>query len=214
MAVPIARLALTAVACLAASAALWWLAYFWAFLPFGSDAFYRVVPLLAPLTLLAIPALLLSLLLSLSRRRRRAALTWFAACAGVVGGAYLGTGLARPQRLRSIEHVPSRASALVQAIEAFERDQGRAPDRLEELVPRYLDAIPPTGLGGHPRWFYNRAPYSSHPSDAEYGDNPWLLKLFVGSRFVGSCQVLYFPDRRYPAGATRIGEWAYIGGCG
>ena len=36
----------------------------------------------------------------------------------------------------------ARGDLIVNAIERFEKDQGRAPSSLTELVPKYLDAIP------------------------------------------------------------------------
>jgi len=48
---------------------------------------------------------------------------------------------------RVARRVGKRAEPLVVAIEAFAAQSGRPPEDLAELVPRYLQEIPTTGLG-------------------------------------------------------------------
>ena len=203
------RLALLLAVCFIAAALLWWATFVWALLPQGSVVFYRWAYPIAFAWMVALFGLPVSLLFMVSRRRRPAALRWFAACGAILLGVRLGAEIGKAHRLKLMEEIPARARNLVAAIDAFERENGRPPDALEDLVPRHLPAIPPTGCGGHPEWFYNRAPYSGHPSDDVYGSNRWVLALFVGGRPMGMYRVLYLPDRRYPATFTRIGDWGY-----
>jgi hypothetical protein len=194
-----------------ASALAWWATFAWASLPSGSDVFYRWswVPTLAWfLALLGVP---LGLLTCLFRRARARALRGLAACAAILLGFSVGGRIGSWHQSKGIDQLPARAAPLIAGLRAFERDQGRAPETIEELVPTYLAAIPPTGFGGHPRWWYVRSPFAPHPDQAGlYGDNAWALNVYVGARPGPSYRLLYLPDRQYPASARRVGDWALV----
>jgi hypothetical protein len=52
-----------------------------------------------------------------------------------------------------IEANQAIADPLVHAIEEYERDHGKYPERLESLVPAYLETIPET-VADAPFWYY------------------------------------------------------------
>ena len=68
------------------------------------------------------------------------------ALASLVAGA-LATALV-PALYKHMDRVSQqRAEPVLQALELFLREQKRCPERLEELVPMYLDEVPKTGFG-------------------------------------------------------------------
>jgi len=88
------------------------------------------------------------------RRTRRGAIVALSALVpiglGGVCGLHVDQELARRRQSRVVE----RGALIVQAIARFEADRGRPPLGLHELVPKYLDGIPPTGLVAHPQFEY------------------------------------------------------------
>lgn len=202
------RLALLCAALFALSASLWWATAVWAVLPFGSTAFHSWSLLWIAAFLLALFGLPASLLAAVFRKARRKALGVSAVCAAILLGWGVGIRVGATQKTKRSELIPARAAPLIMAIQAFERDHRRPPDRLEDLVPGYIAAIPATGLGGHPAWSYERAPFVEHRDHSDLlGENTWALSLYVPGRYP-SYRMLYLPDRRYPSTATRVGEWA------
>lgn len=195
-------------ACFALSTFVWWAGAVWALLPFGSIFFYRASFFAVVAFFLALFGLPLTLLAALFRRIRRGALRSAAVLLAFLLGFVAAAGLAGWQRDKRMETIPARAAPLVAAIEAYERDAKRPPESLDQLVPRYLPAIPSTGFGGHPEWFYRAPPPSGHPSEAIYGENRWVLALYVGARPFPSHRMVFLPDHRYPDWAKRYGDWA------
>lgn len=106
--------------------------------------------------------------------------------------------------------VAARAKPLVVAIESYAMDHGAPPRSLQELVPRYLQAIPATG--GFPHEF---GYYSEHESNRPLYGNSWKLEIelpavipFEGDWFT------YLPNQNYsePEASSqdqRIGDWRY-----
>ena len=58
----------------------------------------------------------------------------------VIAGSRLGWHL----RVKAFEALAQRSAPLVEAISAYERDLGKPPEILDQLVPRYLSASPVT----------------------------------------------------------------------
>jgi hypothetical protein len=55
----------------------------------------------------------------------------------------------------ALQGLTNRAKPIIEAIHAFERDHsGRCPNKLEQLVPKYISAAPSTGWSAHPDFFY------------------------------------------------------------
>ena len=193
-------------------AVLWWGTAMWELLPSGSGIFQQWSLLWAIALTVSLFALPLALIAAVFRKVRRPALRVSAVCAVIIAGWFVGLKIGVWQRYRHFEEIPHRAAPLVAAIHAFERDQGRPPHALEELLPRYLGAIPPTGFGGHPKWQYREGPFTGEPTGdgVLLGENPWVLNLYIVTRLAPGHRFLYLPNRRYPENAPRTGEWARL----
>jgi hypothetical protein len=59
-----------------------------------------------------------------------------------------------PERLATFRHLPERSRTLIDAIKRFHQDNGASPRTLGELVPKYLSAIPDTGVRRFPNYEY------------------------------------------------------------
>jgi hypothetical protein len=194
---------------LVVTAFLYWAAYAWPVLPFGSGLFTGISLFLPLISLAAAGGLVFTLfgiLKSDSRQRasRRLALA-AAVLVGTIGGVWLGP----IHRMARIEQVVASAVPLARAIEAFEHEEGRPPRQLSELIPRY-PAIPSTGMGGYSEWDYITG-IDARP----YGDNSWVLRVYTSGPGVNFDQLMHFPNQRYPqfghgGWIERVGGWAYV----
>ena len=204
------RFAYKVVGVLGLTAFLYWAAYVWSVLPFGSRLFSGLDFFLPVVSLVAVGGVIAEVVgffkAGFRSRTYRILAVWFAIVAGTVAGMWLGP-IHRMQRIR---HVAAAAMPLLQAIEAFERDEHRPPRDLAEILPRYLAAIPSTGMGGYPEWDY------IHATDAHaYGENSWVLLVHTPGPGINFDQLVYFPNQRYPqfghgGSLERLGTWAYV----
>jgi hypothetical protein len=101
---------------------------------------------------------------------------------------------------------------LVGAIGRYERDNGRPPDSLAVLVPKYLSQVPGTGMGAYPNYEYERTSENTDPRVKQAG---WELRVPCSSDPLNWDVFFYWPTRRYPTfiyggSVKRIGEWAYV----
>jgi hypothetical protein len=130
--------------------------------------------------------------------------------AAVVAGTAAGMWLGPMHKMHRVRQVAASATPLIRAIQTFERDQGRPPQDLTELVPGYVPAIPSTGMRGYSQWNYIRG------TDARlYGENTWVLVVHTGGPGFNFDQLMYFPNQRYPVFGhggwiERLGAWAYV----
>ena len=192
-----ATLAASSIACLVGEAGGIWLAT----RPRGSAALYDVATIVLTCTIMAgvfvVPGALIGLILRDTRRYAAAVL------AAAALHAILLLALERPLhqwRLRRFERALASSGTLIAAIRSFEQAERRSPFALAELVPRYLPAVPGTGMGGYPRYEYLRRP--------ENGD--WGLSIPVGSIPMDWTALEYDPRGEYPPYSTRLGRWAYV----
>jgi hypothetical protein len=181
--------------------------------PFGTGAL-RITQLafLIPAAVVALcsPLILLALLFKVSQGFARR-LLWYGIAGFVAGwcGAYLG-GFARMAGMRDFAH---RSDPLIRAIEQYEKDHGEAPQRLAELVPKYLAALPGTGMAAYPEYRYHRRGVES---DHFLRGNPWALSVFTPKGWGFNWDMMiYLPDQNYPSHAysgrlERVGDWAYV----
>ena len=106
--------------------------------------------------------------------------------------------------------IPTRNSIpLIQTIIKFEQDNGSPPGKLNDLIPKYISAVPQTGFGACPEFSYTK---STSPDMC--GGNPWLLSIHlpIGLCFLDS--FIYAPNRNYEDfiyenKLMRIGDWGY-----
>ncbi|HUT13656.1 MAG TPA: hypothetical protein VMY42_24425 [Thermoguttaceae bacterium] len=129
----------------------------------------------------------------------------------LVAGSFLGGKIGIILRMDAFEQLAARSSPLVAAIDQFVVDQGRPPNDLTELVPKYLPAVPSTGMGGYPEYEYlvgSRA--------EEYAGNPWALLVRAWGPGINFDEFMYFPKQNYReylyggGPIERIGDWGYL----
>ena len=103
-------------------------------------------------------------LLSSGLRRTAMARPVALACAAIMATSCATMSLDLPWKGRreAFRRVAERAGPLVQAIKAYEQDEGAPPQALQDLVPRYMARIPHTGHRTYPQFDYRafRAPIS------------------------------------------------------
>ncbi|MCA9018311.1 MAG: hypothetical protein KDA77_23520, partial [Planctomycetaceae bacterium] len=104
-----------------------------------------------------------------------------------------------------------RSEPLIAAIKDFEREHGAPPERLDDLVPDYLSAVPDTGMRACSEYQYVTGQLARN----EFEGNPWALQVIPPVFGVGFDLVLYFPKQNYPkrgygGSLERVGEWAYV----
>jgi hypothetical protein len=134
---------------------------------------------------------------------------------GLVGAlamtAPLPFSLSESMRLRTaaFARAGERAEPLVRAIERYVDERGRPPQKLRDLVPGYLPAIP------------DRLPpleiVTGDVARQHYGGNEWALSAYVPTGLINFDKFLYYPNQAYSAydgfhsgGLERIGRWAYV----
>jgi hypothetical protein len=158
--------------------------------------------------LAAIAGVPVSLIAMLHQQSRPEAQRVLLLCSAVAVGGILGYVTGPSHRMRRIRTVVSATKPLTQAIHAYENANGRPPETLDALVPRYLAAVPSTGMGGYPKWEYT-------PSAQAHEGNSWVLIVETGGPGLNWDQMMYFPNQRYPAtgyggNIERIEDWAYV----
>ena len=159
---------------------------------------------------LCLPGFMGGLALLFWPRFRRHGLTLSVVCFAFVLGTVGGIKLMRPFARQGWLRVITRAEPLIAAVHAHERRHGTAPERLEELVPTELAALPTTGLGSSPEFHYQKADGTTRV----YGDR-WALRVRPPGLMLGFDTLFYVPSETYPeegagGGIERIGRWAYL----
>ena len=106
-------------------------------------------------------------------------------------------------RMEGYERAGERAAVLVTAIEHYIKATGEPPERLEQLVPDFVEAIP------------SRLP----PLEIVMGEaalkgfygNQWAL-LFKAGSGLNWDQLVYLPKQNYDQveSKTLLGRWAYL----
>jgi hypothetical protein len=126
------------------------------------------------------------------RATRRIAETAAAFCAAYVVAGLLGMIATDRARKYTFARLGSRSAGLVTAIHAFEVDHRRPPSSLHELVPGYLPAVPRTGMGAYPDYYYK---YEARD------DGGWRLWVPATEGPFSWDSFVYDPYRR---------EWRYL----
>jgi len=141
----------------------------------------------------------------LVRRYRTGAFSWLCCSAAFVGSCIGGIKLGAHIRNEQLLDVTERARPLIDAISAYQADHGRPPATLDELVPKYLDRIPETGIGARPTFHY----VTNHPGPLH--GNPWVLGATPPTPIMGFDSFHYFPRQNYSeAGYVPMGDWGYF----
>ncbi|MBW3637890.1 MAG: hypothetical protein KY445_15715, partial [Armatimonadetes bacterium] len=113
-----------------------------------------------------------------------------------------------PMRRTGLEKSVARLGVLPPALERFQREQRSYPAQLSELVPKYLDRIPATGMAAYPELRYRRG-------DAQNGLLRYGLQVPTSAGFINFDALYYCPDGNYESlrnsgTIERIGAWAYL----
>lgn len=129
-------------------------------------------------------------------------------CSGKITSFAHNSGKPSP-REKALIQLNEGFTPVIQGIERFQKDKGRYPENLQELIPTYVKEIPPTNLRCFPR-----CDYLEGEKAKEYGGNPWVLVI---DNPVGGEEILYCPLQNYPLYSRgeyvrQIGKWAYIWG--
>jgi hypothetical protein len=112
-------------------------------------------------------------------------------------------------RWQALERIVPHGQPIIDALDAWHKDKADYPKMLSELVPRYLDNLPTTGLAGYPDFQYEQV-------DAE---TPY--ELFVGlgdpdSKGRYNTKFYYWPSNREKyvlrKFGHRFGDWVFTGG--
>lgn len=178
--------------------------------PRGSEAALSLGVVLAlpvAAAFLAVPIGLVSLAFPAYRpkavRILAAALIWIAAF-------YVCVRAGDRIRMAAMRELAVRSRPLVRAIHEFEKERGAPPQALTELVPRYLAAVPGTGLAAYPDF-----ELLSGEKAAGHEGNPWVLSVRTPSGGINFDGLYYYPKQNYPERKggdwwERVEEWAYL----
>ena len=114
-------------------------------------------------------------------------------------------------RINGMKSFTERSEPLIQAIEKFNIENGRPPDHLTDLVPKYIANIPGTGMMAYPEYQY----FVGDDAMNRYVNNPWALEVNTPSGGINFDIMLYFPNGNYPktgyGGSLEIvNKWAYV----
>jgi hypothetical protein len=186
------------------------LASWFAVSPGGSDLalWYALLLILPALFALLVTPMAAVALLSLSFRRGAmytlaAGLIWlvsFVVCSRA----------AEAVRMDAMRSLALRSQPVVAALHAYQAEHGRPPSELTELVPRYLSAIPATGMAAYPEYQLFTGEVA-----ARYEGNHWVLAVSTPSGGINFDSMFYFPAQNYPEVGhsgwwERVETWAYL----
>ena len=166
-------------------------------LPHAISGWFAVFPLFVFVLVLflALVGLVPALTMMLFRGTRKAAgLVWIV-CVSTLVFSFPGISLSHAIRMQSLSQMAERSKPLIAAIKRFEIEKGSAPQGLEELVPKYISAIPATGIGAYPEYRYQRL---------ENDVDTWELRVDCGVGLLNWDEFFYRPSKKY---GKRVGGW-------
>jgi hypothetical protein len=131
---------------------------------------------------------------------------------GLVGVSVLAFWVFHPVnwffRSRAVARVVHNASTLTNAVRAYSAAHGSPPPNLGALVPRFLAAVPSTGMGAYPSFEYRVGPQA--PPNEQ-----WALTVSTSLGILNWDILLYLPSGEYPTEGyggrlERFGDWACV----
>jgi hypothetical protein len=177
----------------------------WALQAWGGRAAGRVVEvtfLVSVLSLVPSAILLLAFLGGRLTRRGRMSVASVLVPFVVALSGFAGVELAGRVRNAAFDQFARRGASLVDALYAFEREHGRFPAELSELVPGQLSEVPRTGLGAYPAYrYYTNVGYPV----TSLRDNPWALMVEV-PWFQTQERLVFLPNGDYHASSLGGGR--------
>lgn len=155
--------------------------------------------------LVALVGLLPALTLMIFQRTRRTAGLIWVSCVSTLLFSFLGIGVSTFVYRYGFEQMAERTKPLIAAIRKFEKEEGRAPAELKELVPKYIAAVPSTGIGAYPEYRYEKL---------EKDSDPWELRVDCSRGPLNWDEFYYRPSekygKRYGGWVEPMGTWAYF----
>lgn len=132
------------------------------------------------------------------------------ACACFAGLWILSIRRAISLRRRAFLRASHVGDRIVRAIAQYRNDKGEYPDRLEELIPAYLERVPYTGMIAYPTFDYAR-----DRNDIQVVAESYDLRIWCSCHPVNFDRFLYWPSETYPdriqdKPVERIRQWAYV----
>lgn len=109
-------------------------------------------------------------------------------------------------RNKGFSELGKRFEPLILAIKSYEKENGAPPKKLDELVPKYISAVPTsTGM----------AAYSEYKYNVLKEDAPWELRVTCSSGILNWDVFYYWPSEKYPAESDGgwnepVGNWSYV----
>lgn len=122
---------------------------------------------------------------------------------GVLVGGVIGLPVGTAMRMEGYERAGERAAPLINAIERFISETGAPPQRLDQLMPTYIAALP-DGVPSFEIVTGERAAKSFYQND-------WALVFNAGSGLNWDALV-YLPKKNYQdiSSKTVLGDWVYL----
>ncbi len=123
---------------------------------------------------------------------------------------FLSLRAAEVIRITGFSSLANRSAYIVNAIKEFEKINGKPPNSLTDLVPKYLPEVPKTGMGAYPDYKYQ---ISKKPD--EWSGNPWVLYVETPLVWINWDMFLYLPKQNYPqigydGYLEKVNDWAYV----
>jgi hypothetical protein len=120
-------------------------------------------------------------------------------------------------RRTAFQRVAERGEALIQAIDTYRNQEDRLPESLNDLVPKYIEKIPRTGIRAYPDFEYE-IPNSTdkyHTELYEKHNARYELKVYCPAGGANWDCFFYWPSEDYPdyiyGGTTEeIRKWVYV----
>ena len=133
---------------------VFYLAHIQAVQPWGQGWLFRTVSGALLLIPMALVVAAVFVVVSLLRKQFRDALLGVGVVLLSIGAFLAFKDVEWFFRSRAVRRVVNDVASLPQAIRRHADTEGRPPASLDELVPRYLPALPATGLGAYPDFEY------------------------------------------------------------
>lgn len=123
---------------------------------------------------------------------------------------FIGSNAGWGERRAGLINASVRTIPLIVAIENYRFDNGAPPATLTALVPRYIAAIPPTGMTAYPEFYYYST--AKRPEGATFHSYEVGVQTPFGLSFD---RFYYWPEADYPklsrsGRIERVGNWAYL----
>ncbi len=115
-------------------------------------------------------------------------------------------------RTKQFEALAERSRPLIAAISRFEKEHGKPPVKLDELVPAYLKEVPRTGMGAYPDYEYKVSTAEAGP---DHLAATWELSVPCSIGMLNWDVFYYLPTEKYPehdygGSVEPIKNWAYV----